>query len=328
MIRQTLANFCVLRRATATTRSLCSCARVAPPLADVGSCFPRLEEPLNNCTAPPGHRIGSLEQARTYLAHPILGPRLLECAAVIEEQRLDVTSPDFDDVIDEPLRNETHIRASLTLFALAAGSESIFRRLLNQQFGGVPEAHTYTTLGVEGDPEMRYRFTHDALTGLLGLQGMWISLRAAHEASRTKGVPSAYVHFDIDQFRSVHDSVGHVAADEILRKVSDLIRDAVGTQGIAARVGGDEFAVLFTDCPLEQARFLAKRVTDTVAKHPFQHRDTTYSLTLTGGLAEVTSRAESIGVVGWAASEACRQAKAHPGSIGVAGATEFGEDLY
>lgn len=290
--------------------------------------FPRLEEPLNDCTAPAGHRIKSLEEARAYLAHAVLGPRLLECAAVIEHQGLSLAGPDVDDVPEGSPRTERHIWRSLTLFALAAGGESIFRRLLNRQFGGVPDAHTYTALGMEGDPEMHHRFTHDALTGLLGKQGMWIPLGAAYDASCTSGVPAVYVHLDIDQFCDVHASVGHTAGDEFLRKVAELIRDAVGARGIVARVGGDEFAVLFTDCSIEQARFLTKRVMAAVARYPFQHKDKTYHLKLTGGIAEVSRRAESFYTVFWAASEACRRAKRNPGSLWVAGPAEFGEDLH
>ena len=290
--------------------------------------FPRLEEPLNDCTAPAGHRIKSLEQARAYLAHAVLGPRLLECATSIEHQGLNLTGLDVDDVLEAPLRTVQHIWRSLTLFALAAGGESIFRRLLNRQFGGVPEAHTYTALGMEGDPEMHHLFTHDALTGLLGKQGMWIPLRAAYDASCAAGVPAVYVHLDIDQFCGVYDCVGHVPSDGFLRKVAELIRDAVGARGIVARVGGDEFAVLFTDCSIEQARFLTKRVMAAVARHPFQHKDKTYHLKLTGGLAEVSSRAESFHTVSWVAGEACRRAKRNPGSLWVAGPAEFGEDQY
>lgn len=193
--------------------------------------FPRLEEPLNNCTAPAGHRIKSLEEARAYLAHAVLGPRLLECAAAIEHQGLSLTGPDVDDVPEAPPRTERHIWRSLTLFALSAGGESIFRRLLDRQFGGAPDAHTYAGLGMEGDPEMHHRFTHDALTGLLNLQGMWIPLRAAYDASCTAGVPAVYAHFDIDQFRDLHACVGHVPSDEFLREVAELIRNAVDDRG-------------------------------------------------------------------------------------------------
>ena len=76
------------------------------------------------------------------------------------------------------------------------------------------------------------------------------------------------------------------------------------------------------------ARFLAKRVMDTVAGHPFAHMDKTYRLTLTGGLAEVSRRCESFITACSAASAACRRAKGKSGSLWVAGPTEFGEDLY
>jgi diguanylate cyclase (GGDEF)-like protein len=141
-------------------------------------------------------------------------------------------------------------------------------------------------------------------------------------------VPAVYAHFDIDQLRDVHLCVGHVPTDDFLRKVAELIRDAVGDRGVVARVSGDEFTVLFTDCSIEQGRFCAKRVMDAVARHPFQHKDKAYNLTLTGGLAEVSRRCESFSTACWAASAACQRAKANPGSLWVAGPTEFGEDLY
>lgn len=86
--------------------------------------------------------------------------------------------------------------------------------------------------------------------------------------------------------------------------------------------------MLFTDCSIEQARFLAKRVINAVARHPFQHKDKPYHLKLTGGLAEVSRRADSFYAVPSVASEACLRAKRNPGSLWVAGPAEFGEDLY
>ncbi len=88
--------------------------------------------------APPRERTDGLEKARTYLNHPVLGPRLIECAEVLEAQGPKLSAPDGDDIWERISNRDLH--ASLTVLALAAGRESIFQRLLDRDFEGVPNA--------------------------------------------------------------------------------------------------------------------------------------------------------------------------------------------
>jgi diguanylate cyclase (GGDEF)-like protein len=88
--------------------------------------------------APPGERTDGLEKARTYLNHSVLGPRLIECAEVLEAQDPKLSAPDGDDIWEKISNRDLH--ASLTVLALAAGRESIFQRLLDRDFEGVPSA--------------------------------------------------------------------------------------------------------------------------------------------------------------------------------------------
>jgi uncharacterized protein (DUF1810 family) len=87
------------------------------------------------------YAVGSLEEARAYLAHPVLGARLRECAAILAG--LPGAAP--EDVLG-PV-DATKLRSSMTLFARAAPGEPDFARVLDQWFGGVPDRATEERLG-------------------------------------------------------------------------------------------------------------------------------------------------------------------------------------
>jgi uncharacterized protein (DUF1810 family) len=80
--------------------------------------------------------IGSLEEARAYLAHRVLGPRLLECAALV----LGADAPTAEAIFGGI--DARKLRSSMTLFHRAAPDEPVFRDVLDRYFGGTPDAAT------------------------------------------------------------------------------------------------------------------------------------------------------------------------------------------
>ncbi len=91
---------------------------------------------------------------------------------------------------------------------------------------------------VEG--RVRHQATHDALTGLPNR----LTLRASLEqALHEDGGPFALLLLDLDDFKDVNDSLGHVAGDEVLGQLGRRLQDVVDGRGVVARLGGDEFAV-------------------------------------------------------------------------------------
>jgi len=80
--------------------------------------------------------IGSLEQARAYLRHPVLGPRLRECASILAGQQGRSAHQIFGDVDAQKLRS------SMTLFARAAPDEAVFTEVLDQYYDGMPDPAT------------------------------------------------------------------------------------------------------------------------------------------------------------------------------------------
>lgn len=94
------------------------------------------------------------------------------------------------------------------------------------------------------EAELAYQATHDQLTGLPN----WTLFAELQDRARThaqrSGRSAAVLLLDLDRFKAVNDSLGHALGDELLREVSDRLREAVGEDGALARYGGDEFVVL------------------------------------------------------------------------------------
>ncbi len=86
------------------------------------------------------YAVSGLDEARAYLAHPVLGPRLRECAAALT--RLDTADP---VAVFGPV-DAQKLRSSMTLFASAAPDEPLFGRVLDQYFGGTPDDATTSRL--------------------------------------------------------------------------------------------------------------------------------------------------------------------------------------
>ena len=82
------------------------------------------------------YAISSLEEARAYLAHPVLGPRLTECAAIVAGLPGRTAEQVFGEI------DAVKLRSSMTLFMRAAPAEPVFRQVLDQYFGGAPDPET------------------------------------------------------------------------------------------------------------------------------------------------------------------------------------------
>lgn len=87
-----------------------------------------------------------------------------------------------------------------------------------------------------------------------------VQLQAAVEEQRwLAGTPGALVLIDVDGLKSVNDTLGHQAGDDVLRHVADAIRTQLRATDIAARIGGDEFAVILPETATHQAQAVAQR---------------------------------------------------------------------
>ena len=100
----------------------------------------------------------------------------------------------------------------------------------------------------------------------------------------------AVLLIDIDRFKSINDTYGHAAGDEILREVSILIAQELRGQDRACRYGGEEFAVLLPDTSLGGAYSTAERIREIIEEREFAWDDTVIRTTISVGVAQIDER--------------------------------------
>jgi diguanylate cyclase (GGDEF)-like protein len=105
----------------------------------------------------------------------------------------------------------------------------------------------------------------DALTGLTNHRGFQEALAAELERARRDGRPMSLVMLDLDNFKTVNDTHGHPYGDELLRAVGKALADVVRSTDTAARIGGEEFALILTGIDGEIAYRIAERARQAVA---------------------------------------------------------------
>ena len=109
--------------------------------------------------------------------------------------------------------------------------------------------------------ELQHKAYHDALTGLANRAFFAQSVAQRLESTDATGLVPVVLFLDLDDFKIVNDTLGHAAGDELLASVGDRIQAAMRTGDLAARIGGDEFAVLLWDTPeMPVARRVAERL--------------------------------------------------------------------
>ena len=125
----------------------------------------------------------------------------------------------------------------------------------------------------------------DALTGLYNQRYFQETLRREVTRAHRYQRKLTLIVFDLDDFKSINDQVGHLAGDRVLAQAADRFREAVRSVDVASRIGGDEFAVIMPESTAEDGEQLFKRVHNSMrgtALGPDEQR-----LRLSGGIAEL-----------------------------------------
>ncbi|GAB4303136.1 MAG: hypothetical protein Kow0096_25050 [Thiohalomonadaceae bacterium] len=157
---------------------------------------------------------------------------------------------------------------------------------------------------------LRHLAEHDSLTGLYNRQYFTDELeRVMQRSMRQKGLNCALLYIDLDNFKFVNDTLGHLAGDRVLIEVAGLITKRSRKSDMIARLGGDEFAVLLYDVDLEHALSTAESYRQLMADYNFRHEGRVVDIGCSIGLAmfesDVTSREDLMA----RADIACHMAK-------------------
>jgi diguanylate cyclase (GGDEF)-like protein/PAS domain S-box-containing protein len=117
--------------------------------------------------------------------------------------------------------------------------------------------------------EIEYQAMHDSLTGLWSRAAFDHRLEEQVALALKGEGEHVLIYIDLDQFKVVNDTVGHVAGDELLKQVAALLRKHIRDADILARLGGDEFGLLMIGCDLEHGKKIAEQLRAQLATFPF-----------------------------------------------------------
>ena len=157
--------------------------------------------------------------------------------------------------------------------------------------------------------KLAYQASHDALTGVLNRREFERCLAEALTRSKTQHQEHVLCLVDLDRFKIVNDTCGHLAGDNLLRQLTHLLEAKLRSRDSLARLGGDEFGILLESCPLDRGLAIADALREAVAQFRFVWEQHTFSVGASIGVVAVTSLSGDPEEVVQAADSACYTAK-------------------
>ncbi len=169
-------------------------------------------------------------------------------------------------------------------------------------FWNVTEAHALIE-------KLAYQASHDPLTGLINRSEFEQRLSRVLTSAREEHSEHVVSYLDLDHFKTVNDSLGHAAGDELLRELAKLLTSKLRQRDYLARLGGDEFALLLEHTTLEQAKQIAEELCECVRNFGFKCNGDHFSISVSIGLSSLTHSDRNIASVMHNADSACYMAK-------------------
>lgn len=157
--------------------------------------------------------------------------------------------------------------------------------------------------------EIRFQATHDDLTKLANRKEFNHRLKEAHITAIDNHENHALCFLDLDKFKTVNDSCGHKAGDELLIQLTRIIKDHIRSHDILARIGGDEFGLLLEGCSLDNAIEIAEGIVSLIKNYEFNWLDKKFHVGVSIGLVMVTHETRNIEKALSYADMACYAAK-------------------
>ena len=156
---------------------------------------------------------------------------------------------------------------------------------------------------------LSFHAAHDALTGLINRREFERRLDDLLIRAKNEGQQHALCYMDLDQFKVINDTCGHMVGDKMLRQLAYLLQEQVRGSDTLARMGGDEFGLLMENCSMEQAMRLADGMRQVVKNFRIVWEGKTFEIGVSVGLVPIDAATVSVAELLSEADAACYAAK-------------------
>lgn len=251
------------------------------------------------------------ELCGTRLPHAVGKPLLSVCNFIDERNQQAMESP-ITQVLEKQgpiylsqnvaLRDKdgTHYSVEVVVSPILDSDESVV--------GAVLVIHDITELRGMAQ-QLSYQASHDSLTGLINRREFEARLTNTLLKVRHEKTPYALFYMDLDQFKIINDTCGHVAGDEMLIQITQVLQHCMRETDTLARLGGDEFGVLLENCSITQARKVAEKIRNAVSSYRFVWQDNIFEIGVSIGIVPIDEDSGTISDLLSAADSACYVAK-------------------
>jgi diguanylate cyclase (GGDEF)-like protein len=140
---------------------------------------------------------------------------------------------------------------------------------------------------VEAREQMRFKATHDSLTSLWDRGAVLTLLRSELSRSQRERTPVSLLLCDLDHFKQINDSHGHLIGDEVLQEVSKRLVDSVRLHDAVGRYGGEEFLIVLSGCAADSLRDRAEHVRRSIGSQPILTQSGPISISLSIGATTI-----------------------------------------
>ncbi len=214
----------------------------------------------------------------------------------------------LDDLVK--MENRISIKANMTAHRHYKGIRLIFYTLV---LFSVISCITVIWLVIRNvrqvNKRITYQATHDELTGLVNRYEFENRVQTAINNSKIDNSRHALLFMDLDKFKIVNDSCGHLAGDRLLQKIPELVNSCIRKHDTLARLGGDEFGVLLENCDINQAVLAAEEIREKILNFQFLWEDKKFSIGICIGITAITHKTPNIQQAFGSADVACYIAK-------------------
>ena len=158
--------------------------------------------------------------------------------------------------------------------------------------------------------QLSYQASHDTLTGLINRREFENCLAGALDRTRDNAEEThALLYVDLDQFKVVNDTFGHIAGDALLRQLTEQIQTKIRATDLLARLGGDEFGILLERCSEGRAIEVAEDIRGSLEGYRFEWKDSFTTVRCSIGVVIITSETADVASAMSSADVACYSAK-------------------
>jgi diguanylate cyclase (GGDEF)-like protein len=187
------------------------------------------------------------------------------------------------------------------------------RRILSDyhlQLQGEVDNHRRTAIALEEEKDrVSYQATHDSLTGLINRREFERRLTEALHEANLDDSHHVLLYLDLDQFKIVNDTCGHIAGDSLLQQLHLTLQERIRQNDSLGRLGGDEFGVLLKHCCVDDALRVAESLRQAIQEFRFAWEDKSFSVGISIGAVAVDKHSGGISNLLSAADAACYMAK-------------------